>query len=238
MELAADGPSGHDGAEMRRLVGGLVLAATVTAWPATALAQALTIDGSVTGTLARGRKATFRMTATHPDGWRALKEIAVNLSLRGAPLEELTYEVDTTAISAGAGSALAGTGDDVTGRFFRIQALDVRATTGGDRLELSFRAHLLEDVPPGARFEFAVEDDLGNDASIGKIAAVRQEVNQGFPWATVAAAAAVALLAGGFLGSRLAPHRRSTGRSIYHDVARRILEERERGSTGARGGRH
>ena len=207
--------------------------ALLVAGPA-ALAQGPSVKGSVTGSLTERSRVAFRVTATHPDGWRALRTVTLILSLRGAPLEELVYEVDTTTLVAGPFTALLGTGDDVTGRFLGVSALDVRVATAGDQLDLSFRARLLEDVPPGARFEFVAEDDEGLEARMARVAAVPEEEGS-FPWATVIGAAVVALLAGGFLGSRLAPHRRTSGRSIYQDVARKILEERERGGSQGAG---
>jgi hypothetical protein len=205
----------------------LIIAISSLGWAGAAAAQAISVEGTVTGTLTRGRTATFGITATHPDGWRALDTVSVVLSLRDVPLEELVYEVDLTSLSAGSATALVGTGDEVTGRFLRVSALDVRVTTSGTRLDLSFRARLLDDVPRGARFEFVAEDLEGGRASIGRVAAVPEE-EDAFSWGPVIAGVVLALLAGGFLGSRLAPHRRSTRRSIYDDVARRILEERER----------
>jgi hypothetical protein len=193
-----------------------------------AAAQSATIRGTVTGDLARGSMATFAVTATHPDGWRALDTVTVTLTLRGALLEELVYEVDGTSITAGEASALVGTGDQATGRFFRVSALDIRLTTGGDSLRLSFGAGLLEDVPPGARFRFVAADDHGEEVSVGRVAPVTEE-DGGFPWATVGVAVVAALLAGGLLGSRVATHRRPP--SLYATVARRVAEDRGAGRT-------
>lgn len=223
---------------MQRWVVTLAAASAVAAWwGGTAVARSLAVDGSVSGTLSRGHTVTFRIDASHPDGWRALDELVVILSLRGAPLEELVYEVDSSKISAGASSGLTGTGNVITGRFLRVRMAEVQATTGGERVNLSFPALLLDDVPTGVRFEFVAEDDEGAEASVGRIAVVAEDEEAGFPWEAVAVAAAAALLAGGFVGSRFAAHRRTSGRSIYHDVARRILEERERGSTEEHGSR-
>lgn len=214
---------GHYGPAMRK--GSLVLAASVAllqglAPPASA--QAATIRGTVTGELTPGSKVTFGVTATHPDGWRTLDRVTVILSLRGIALEELEYDVDETSITAGEASALVGTGDQATGRFFRVSALDIRLLTGGDRLELTFGARLLDEVPPGARFRFVATDDLGGEVSMGRVAAVGEE--GGFPWATLSVAVLAALLAGGLLGSRIAASRRPA--SVYATVARRLGEDR------------
>jgi hypothetical protein len=186
-------------------------------------AQSATVRGTVTGELGRGSEVAFGVTATHPDGWRTLDTVTVTLSLRGALLEEIVYDVDQTSITAGEASALLGTGDQATGRFFRVSALGIRLTTGGDRLQLSFGARLLEDVPPGARFQFVAVDDHGGEVSMGRVAAVTEE-DGGIPWATLAVAVVAALLAGGLLGSRIASHRRPT--SVYATVARRLGEDR------------
>jgi hypothetical protein len=213
---------------MRRL--GLLITvclAAILCGPLVASAADLTVAGTVTGELARGRRVTFRITATHPQGWQNLQSVIVVLSLRTAPLEELEYIVDSTTIRAGISSALSGTGDSVRGRFFEVAAPDVEVSTGGNRLKLTFVAKLLDDVPEGARFEFSVVDDVGQEASIRRVAAISSE-EQGFPWGTLALAIAAALVAGGFLGSRVTAHRRPASRSIYQDVARRILEERDK----------
>jgi hypothetical protein len=210
---------------VRTLVGTVVGVALLTL-AAPAAAQP-TVDGTVTGEPVRGRTITFRVTSTHPDGWQSLKALLVILTLRGATLEELSYGVDTTTVRAGVSSALAGTGDQVTGRFFSVDALDVRVSTGGDRLQITLGAKLLDDVPEGARFRFVAQDDLGEQASVGRVAATPQDQG-GFPWGTLAAAIAVATLAGGFIGSRVTAHRRPRTTSIYQDVARRIVEDRAR----------
>jgi hypothetical protein len=193
-----------------------------------------TVRGSVSGELTRGRRARFTVAATHPEGWQSLETLRIILSLRGVELEELSYGVDTTVVRAGVSSALVGTGDQVTGRFFAVDALDVEVTTSGQRLEVGLLASLLDDVPEGARFQFVAEDDAGEEATMRRVA-VTPEEEAGLPWATLALAVGAALLAGGLLGSRVAAHRRTPSRSIYQDVARRILEEREGRSRG--GGR-
>jgi hypothetical protein len=206
--------------------GSLALAASVALLQALALpasAQAATIRGAVTGELTRGSKVTFGVTATHPDGWRTLDRVTVVLSLRGVALEELEYDVDETSITAGEASALVGTGDQATGRFFRVSALDIRLTTGGDRLQLTFGARLLDEVPSGARFRFVATDDHGGEVSMGRVAAVGEEEG-GFPWGTLSVAVVAALLAGGLMGSRIAASRRPP--SVYATVARRLGEDR------------
>jgi hypothetical protein len=215
---------------VRRLVVGGVASVTLAA-ALPAVGQP-TVQGRVSGELIQGQRARFTVAATHPEGWQSLETLRVILSLRGVPLEELSYGVDTTAVRAGVSSALVGTGDEVTGRFFAVDALDVEVTTSGERLELRLAASLLDDVPEGARFQFVAEDDAGEEATVRRVAVTPGEAG-GFPWATLALAVGAALLAGGLFGSRVAAHRRPPTKSIYQDVARRILEERERRGQGA-----
>jgi hypothetical protein len=189
------------------------------------------VRASVSGELARGGDARFRVTATHPLGWRTLDQILVVLELHGAPLEEVTYDVGGSVISVGETRAVAGTGNAVAGRFLQVGAFGIAVTTGGNRLELSFGARILEDVPEDARFRFLAQDDQGREASVTVRAAMPPEEG-GLSLSTVILAAAAALLAGGYLGARVATHRRRP--SIYEAVARRITEERE---VRGRGGR-
>lgn len=181
------------------------------------------VRASVSGELARGGDARFRVTATHPLGWRTLDQILVVLELHGAPLEEVSYDVGGSVISVGGTRAVAGTGNAVAGRFLRVGAFGIALTTGGNRLELSFGARILEDVPEDARFRFLAQDDQGREASVTRAAMPPEE--GGLSLNTVILAAAAALLAGGYLGARVATHRRRP--SIYEAVARRIAEERE-----------
>jgi hypothetical protein len=152
-----------------------------------------------------------------------LDQILVVLELHGAPLEEVSYDVGGSVISVGGTRAVAGTGNAVAGRFLRVGAFGIALTTGGNRLELSFGARILEDVPEDARFRFLAQDDQGREASVTRAAMPPEE--GGLSLNTVILAAAAALLAGGYLGARVATHRRRP--SIYEAVARRITEERE-----------
>jgi hypothetical protein len=203
-------------------IGGSVAGVAGMAGTAGAQGEALTVRGSVGGELARGGQTRFAITATHPDGWQALRTVGVTLELHGAVLEEVTYEVDGTAIEVGGNRAVAGTGNIAEGRFFRVGAFGVEVSTGGDRLRLTFGARVLEDPPARARLRFAVEDDEGEAADMTVVAAAAEE-DGGFSVLAVAGAAVAALLAGGFLGSRLTTRRRAAP-SVYASVARRLAE--------------
>jgi hypothetical protein len=204
-----------------------VAALSVVLWilgPAPARAADPTARGSVAGELTKGGRATFHVTGTHPDGWQALRTAAVLLELRGVVLDEIVYEVDTTSIEVSGNRAVAGTGNVATGRFFRVRAFGVEASTGGNRLRLTVPASVLEPPPEGARFRFAVESDEGDEASTTVPAAVQEE--EGLTFVYVIGAVIAALVAGGFLGSQLSSRRRGS-RSVYATVARR-LDESER----------
>jgi hypothetical protein len=207
---------------MRVLAGATAL--LVMATPALAQEEQLNVRGTVTGELVRGQRVTFRVTATHPEGFRALKAVTIVTDLRGVSLEELVYEVDESAVTSEGGKALVGTGNTITGRFFEVDAIGVRVSTGGDTLRVSLPMTVREDLPRGTRFRFVAEDDFGEEAEVDVRARVEEE--GGLSVSTVIAAIVLALLAGGFVGSRLAGHRRPTG-SIYGTVARRIQEDRE-----------
>jgi hypothetical protein len=211
----------------RMAVGALTASVVAVLAPGTAAVaqqEELSVRGTVTGELVRGQRVTFRITASHPDGFRALKAVTIVADLRGVSLEELAYDVDESAISAQGGKALVGTGNTVTGRFFSVDAIGIRVTTGGDTLTVSIPMSVRENLPPGTRFRFVAQDDFGDETEVAVRARVEEE--GGLSIATVVAAIVVALLAGGFLGSRVTAHRRPTG-SIYGTVARRIQEERD-----------
>lgn len=204
-----------------------VVLVAALAWASPAAAQeAPSIRGSVQGELARGGRATFAVTATHPEGWQALNRVAVVLELHGSVLEEVAYDVDDTTLQVGESRGVAGTGDFISGRFLGVGAFGVEVTTGGDRLRLSFGARILERLPPEGRFRFVAEDFAGDEFS-RTIAAAVEEDDGGSSLATVLAAIGVALLAGGFLGSRLTSHRREEP-SVYGTVARRLQEHERR----------
>lgn len=207
---------------MRRRLPWMLLGAVLVSGSPAAAQETPTIRGSVRGELVRGGRATFSVTALHPEGWQAFDSVGVILELHGAVLEEVAYDVDDTTLQVGQSRGVAGTGDFVSGRFFRVGAFGVEVTTGGDRLQLAFGARILERPPPEGRFRFVAEDFAGEQFSRVVPAVVEEEVG-GLSAATVVAAIGVALLAGGFLGSRLTTHRREVP-SIYGTVARRLHE--------------
>jgi hypothetical protein len=212
---------------VRGWIGGsaLVLAVVIGA-PATA-ADRLTVTGRVSGTPQSGGRLTITVAGTHPDGWRALHELGIDLELHGVPLEEIRYDVDRGEVSVGASSALLGTGNIAEGRFLRIPAIDVAQTTGGLRAAVTIRARVLEGLPPESRLRLTAEDDVGAEVAAGR-ELPRPEGDPSFGFPTLALAVLAALVGGGLVGARIAAHRRpDPRRSVYGLVARRLQEDRE-----------
>lgn len=213
----------------RRMVsGGAIVAAvlaatTMASWAAAQDPGGPAIRGSVAGELTRGGDARVQATVTHPEGWRALDRLLVTVELHGVALDEIAYGVGDGVVSLGGARAVAGTGNALTGRFLRVNAFGITVSTGENRLELSFPVRVLRDVPGEALIRFVAEDDEGRTDAIGVPAVVPDE-EDGTSATTVILAAVAALLAGGYLGARVATHRRRP--SVYEAVARRIVDER------------
>lgn len=215
-------------AGVRGWLGGLVAGAIIAA-PTAAMAQAQgepTISGRSAGGVEQDARLTITVTGTHPDGWRSLHELGVDLELNGVPLEEIRYDVDRGEVSVGTSSALLGTGNIAEGRFLRIAAIDVSQTMGGDRASVTLRARVVEDLPPGSRLRFLLEDDQGDDATVLRgLPPEEEDTSVGI--STLALALAAALVGGGLIGARVAAHRRPDPRaSVYGTVARRMREGR------------
>lgn len=214
--------------DWRRVFGGAIVAAVLAATTMASRAVAQdqggpAVRGSVAGELTRGADAQVRATVTHPEGWRALDRVLVTVELHGVALDEIAYGVGDGLVSLGGARAVAGTGNALTGRFLRVNAFGITVSTGGNRLELSFPVRVFRDVPGEARIRFVAEDDEGRTDAIGVPAVVPDE-EDGTSATTVILAAVAALLAGGYLGARVATHRRRP--SVYEAVARRIVDER------------
>ncbi len=213
------------------LVGMVTVLALAAPLSAQEQPEEMTVRPSVTGELTRGGRVTFRVTTTHPAGFAAVQHVLIEADLRGATLEEIAYDAADGAITVGEAKAVIGTGDQVTGRFFRVSALDVQATTGGDELTVSIGADVLEPLPEGTRFRFTAEDNLGDEAVKSVQASVPEEEG-GLSVVTVILAVIAALVAGGFLGSRFTGHRGKPAPSVYGTVARRIQDERNARTRG------
>ena len=238
------GPSRAGGVSRGRGVGparSRLMAAALATLAVPALATAAvgqapagpTIAGSISGRLLQGNRVTFRLAASSPRGYRDLRSITVALALHDVTLEELEVDLDEGAVMAGGGRAVFGTANVLAGTFFEIRGLDVSTQASGQRIALTLAAKMRQNVPPGGRFVLTVLDDRGEAASVERRARLPQEeAESGLSWSTLLAAAAGALLVGGFLGGLFASHRRPAPRpSVYDHVRRRI--ERDRASSGS-----
>jgi hypothetical protein len=218
------------------LMAAALAAPAIPALAAPAVAQAAdgpSIAGSISGRLLQGNRVIFRLEATSPRGYRDLRSVTVALALHDVTLEELEVDLDEGAVTAGGGRALFGTANVLAGTFFEIRGFDVSTRASGERIALTLAARMRQDVPPGGRFVLTVLDDRGEAASVERRAQLpREEEETGLSWGALLAAAAGALLVGGFLGGLFASHRRPAPRpSVYDHVRRRI--ERDRASSGS-----
>lgn len=218
----------------------LFAGAGVSCGTARAQENDLAITGSVTGSLRAGGRATFMLEATVPGGWRNLRELKVTMFLHGLILAETTYYEQFDAIGV-RGSQLVhpGTDQELAGSFFRITGRDVTARAGGDRLALTIRATVRQDVPAGTEFRLTAVGDDGAEASV-KSPASRPppEATGGSPWRSLAIAVIGAFLIGGFLGNTFALHRRAArpALSVYEIVEKRLKLERARPPATVPGG--
>jgi hypothetical protein len=212
---------------MRETVAILALLLLAPSGAALAQSDELGVRGKVTGSLGRGQRVRFDVTATHPEGWASIASVGAALELRGAALETLMFEPADSKLSSGTSSVLAGTGDRLDGRFFEVAGTGITITTGGTTMTLRFSARMLAEVPAGARFRFTTVDLQGEEASTSLRAAVPEEEGGGLSLGTVILAVIAALVAGGFFGGQLASSRKPKS-SVYSTVARRITDERAR----------
>jgi hypothetical protein len=211
---------------MRETVAIIALLLLAPSGAALAQSDEVGVRGSVTGTLTRGERVRFDVTATHPDGFASIATVGASLELRGAALETLEYDPTDSQLSSGDASVLAGTGGVLEGRFFEVTGTGITITTGGNRMTLRFSARVLAEVPSGARFRFTAVDLDGEEASTSLRAAAEEE-GGGLSLGTVILAVIAALVAGGFFGGQLASSRRPKS-SVYSTVARKITDERSR----------
>jgi hypothetical protein len=211
---------------VRGWIGGPAVVLALVAAPAAA-AEEISVTGRVSGSVREGGRLTMTVTATHPEGWRALHELGIDLELNGVALEQIRYDVDRGEVGVGASSALLGTGNVAQGRFVRVPAIDVSQTTGGREAAVTIRARVVEGLPPGSRLRLTAEDDLGAEVTAVR-GLPRPESDPSFGFPTLALAVLAALVGGGLVGARIAAHRRpDPRRSVYGMVARRLVEERE-----------
>jgi hypothetical protein len=202
--------------------------------PGAARAQSdeLAVAGSVAGSLEAGGRATFRLEADVPGGWRNLRELRVTMILHELILAETTYFEQYDAIAV-RGSPLVdvGTAHELLGSFLRISAKDVTTQSRGDRFVLTIRATVRQDIPAGMEFRLTAVDDQGAEVSVTRRAPrAPAEATGGSAWGSLAIAVIGALLIGGYLGNTFASHRRAAVPtiSVYEIVEKRLRLERAR----------
>jgi hypothetical protein len=188
------------------------------------------VAGSVRGSLAKDTRATFTVRATVSGGWQKLHSLQVTMLLHGLILSQMTYFQDFDAITIRGGQLVhLGTDQELDGSFFRVNGLDVETLTSGDRLDVTIRVQVRQDVPEGTQFRLTATDDTGASASILETAVLPKPDQGGFSWGALAAAVLAALFAGGLLGGIFASRRRPTPTvSVYAAIRRRVDEERTR----------
>ncbi len=200
-------------------------APTPTATPTSVATH--TITGSVTGEGAAGGHLTVRISVIDAHGWRDIQELDMELLSGGSPVDDLRYEVHETSLSLGIRSIKVGTGSVAESTYFRVSGSQVIVTTGGPRMIFSARIDVIKGLPSDARFRLSAADYAGNTSSVSRSLQSPETGGGGVSWGTVAAAVAVALLAGGFVGNLFASQRRPPPRlSVYSTIQRRIEQER------------
>jgi hypothetical protein len=212
----------------------LCLALAVVAGPA--LAQSPTasptpkgpsVEGEVTGGLARGSALEFIVDATMPGGWEALHLVEIVVRSGGDELERMRYDIEDVQLKVGDQEIVVGTGGVASGEYLRVNGSDVVVTTGAGNLSFHVTADVLKAIPEDPRFELGVVDDLGTATSVTRRLAEPPQ-DGGLSWETVVTAVLVALLAGGFIGNLFASKRRPPPKvSVYGTIDRRLRAERE-----------
>ena len=186
-----------------------------------------TVSGSVSGALKRGGVVTFRVAVNEPGGWRNLDEVQITMILHSLTLAQVSYLPSAGRIALRGGSLVrVGTDGTLEGSFFRFSGLDVTLVEGGNRLGMTIRARVSQDIPAGTQFQLAATDASGASASVTRVANVSRG-GGGLSWGTLAAAVLAALFIGGLAGGLFASRRRPEARaSVYAMISRRLQDER------------
>lgn len=186
------------------------------------------LAGSIIGNARRGSRITFRITAIVPGGFQNVATLQIALLLHSAILDEIGYDQSRNAISTPASLAVpVGSRFTATGLFLRASGRGVSLATSGDRIELTLRATMVQDAPPGSQFSLAAIDDLNQVSRISRPVRLPPPPRPGFPWGTLGTAVAVALFLGGFAGNILASRRTAAEPKVdvYDALARQLRKQ-------------
>lgn len=190
-----------------------------------------TVEGEVTGALAKGSTLDFRVEATMPGGWEALHLVEIVVRSGDRELEQLRYDIEDVLLTLGDQQIVVGTGGVATGEYLRVSGSDVVVTTGGGNLSFEVAADVIKALPEDTDFQLGVVDDLVSQTAV--TVTLAEPPSEGITWGTVLAAVLLALLAGGMVGNLFASKRRAPARfSVYGTIDRRIRSERESSPPG------
>lgn len=226
---------------LARLARAVLLCAALAVSAGPALAQTAspsptpkgaTVEGEVTGGLARGSQLKFMLDATMPGGWEGLHLVEITVLSGGNELEAIRYDIEDVQLKIGEQETVAGTGGEAAGEYLRASGSEVVVTTGGGNFSFHVTTDVITALPENVRFELGVVDDFGTPTSVTRRLAQPPDEG-GLGWETVVTAVLVALLAGGFIGNLFASKRRPPLRlSVYGTIDRKLRAERETSSGG------
>jgi hypothetical protein len=186
--------------------------------------------GSVTGELRSGEVLLVRIDINDPEGWQGVREVRVELQLRGRPLDQLVIDLAALSIHLVDEGPVVGLGREETlrGSYLRVSTRNVAVRGQGNELRVTLPMGLLAQPPPGARLFYDVSALGYTSPGPRPLTPPVQEEDAGFSWGTLAAAVALALFAGGFVGNLFSSRRSRQRPSIYATVQRRLEQDRTR----------
>jgi hypothetical protein len=193
--------------------------------------DAPTVEGEVTGALAKGSTLDFTVDAAMSGGWEALHLVEIVLRSGDQELERMRYDIEDVQLTMGDQPIVVGTGGVATGEYLRVSGADVIVTQGGANFSFKVAADVIKTLPEDTAFQLGVVDDLLTQTTV--TVSLAEPPPEGLTWSTVVAAVLIALLAGGTVGNLFASKRRAPARfSVYGTIDRRLRSERESSSQG------
>jgi hypothetical protein len=194
----------------------------------------LTVQGKIVGNLRKGGDVRFAIVATDPSGWFDLSTVSILLLLHEQPVQEITFEVDTSTLTTTGQPPVHFPGvASLPGSFLEVfhdaslakkNVVELVRQTFSVSLNISTK---VREAIPGSIVVRVTAVNRDGDVSTAR---VRAAVKGGLlSWGTLALAAGVALFLGGLVGNTFT-HRRYRQRepSIWDIVERRLKEQRVR----------